>query len=143
MKRERERQRARRRRTLARKVGHAMDGLLHLLLTEVALRAANAERMRRTLHECFQPTWTSEQFYGTPDGALPESSISRLYARISKRLRYRNRKAYSTARRHGIPRWTVGRGLTLAFINGSTMFTHVTVMGVGSIDVIGLTMEDS
>jgi hypothetical protein len=118
-----------------------MDGLLHLLLTDAALSAANVERMRRTLHECFPQTWTSEQFYGTPDGALPESSISRLYVWITKRLRYRNRKAYATARRHGIPRWSVGRGLTLAFVNGSTVFTRVTVRGVGSVDVLTLEME--
>jgi hypothetical protein len=72
-----------------------------------------------------------------------ESAVWRQYAWITKRLRYRNRKGYSTARRYGIPRSAVGAGLTLSLINGSTLFTRVTVRGTASVDVITLEMQET
>jgi len=62
---------------------------------------------------------------------------------ISKRLRYRNRKGYSTARRYGIPRSAVGAGLSLVVINGSMLFTRVTVRATFALDPVYLEMEDT
>lgn len=150
---EKQRQRARRKRALARKVGHAMDGLVYLQPAE-GVTAAQENRVRRVLRECFPPELVNRWAYGdgmtlihgAPHPSVPRLDaftrpVERLYAWITKRLRYRNRKAYATARRYGIPRYVVGRGLTLAVINGSTLFTHVTFRAPAAINVIHMEIK--
>jgi hypothetical protein len=48
----------------------------------------------------------------------------RFYAWLTRRLRYRNRKGRSTARRFGVPRFMVGADLTFRMQNGSVVFTR-------------------